>query len=172
MPRKRWPLHIVALLAMAYQTYAFSLLHAGAQPRHRRRTSSTGGTLRRNVCEHAVSAQLHSAECGRRSCGPKLAEIEVDPRLCSTVQNSFGVWMQRAVYALGSQLLPMSAAASDGSEDKRLLYTAVYTVAHLPIIVPFLLFWKVDKETKIKGAAVATPFFIAWIALLGGWLRY
>ena len=66
----------------------------------------------------------------------------------------------------------MSAAASDGSEDKRLLYTAVYTVAHLPIIVPFLLFWKVDKETKIKGAAVATPFFIAWIALLGGWLRY
>jgi hypothetical protein len=29
-----------------------------------------------------------------------------------------------------------------------------------------------SQETKIKGAAVATPFFVAWIALLGGWLRY
>eukprot|EP00285_Hemiselmis_virescens_P018945 CAMPEP_0173382106 /NCGR_PEP_ID=MMETSP1356-20130122/4587_1 /TAXON_ID=77927 ORGANISM="Hemiselmis virescens, Strain PCC157" /NCGR_SAMPLE_ID=MMETSP1356 /ASSEMBLY_ACC=CAM_ASM_000847 /LENGTH=140 /DNA_ID=CAMNT_0014336281 /DNA_START=15 /DNA_END=434 /DNA_ORIENTATION=- len=57
--------------------------------------------------------------------------------------------------------LAVSAAESVG-EDKRVLYTAIYTVAHLPVIVPFLLFWKVDAETKVKGAAVATPFFIAW----------
>ena len=68
--------------------------------------------------------------------------------------------------------LPLAAVADAGGEDKRVLYTAIYTVAHLPVIVPFLLFWKVDAQTKIKGAAVATPFFVAWIALLGGWLRY
>jgi len=42
-------------------------------------------------------------------------------------------------------LLPLSAAASDGDEDKRILYTVAYTVAHLPVVIPFLLFWKVDK---------------------------
>lgn len=92
--------------------------------------------------------------------------------MSSMVQKSVPMRMKQAAYALALYVLPVSAAASDGAEDKRLLYTAVYTVAHLPIIVPFLLFWKVDKETKVKGAVVATPFFVAWIALLGGWLRY
>lgn len=69
--------------------------------------------------------------------------------------------------------LPLAAVAEGGGdEDKRVLYTAIYTVAHLPVIVPFLLFWKVDAQTKIKGAAIASPFFVGWIALLGGWLRF
>ena len=74
--------------------------------------------------------------------------------------------------ALLPLIVPMVAVAAGEEEDKRVLYTAIYTVAHLPIIVPFLLFWKVDTETKIKGAAVASPFFVGWIALLGGWLRF
>ena len=49
-------------------------------------------------------------------------------------------------------LLPFAAAAEGAYEDKRLLYTAIYTAAHLPVIVPFLLFWKVDQETKIRYA--------------------
>ena len=69
--------------------------------------------------------------------------------------------------------LPLVAVAEGGGdEDKRVLYTSIYTLAHLPVIVPFLLFWKVDAQTKIKGAAVASPFFVGWIALLGGWLRF
>ena len=68
--------------------------------------------------------------------------------------------------------MPLQAMAEAGvEEDKRVLYTAIYTVAHLPIIIPFLFFWKVDAQTKLKGSAVATPFFVLWIALLGGWLR-
>lgn len=77
--------------------------------------------------------------------------------------------------ALVCAVLPLAASAADGGvieEDKRVMYTAIYAVAHLPIIVPFLLFWKVDRETKIKGAAIASPFFVGWIALLGGWLRF
>jgi hypothetical protein len=69
--------------------------------------------------------------------------------------------------------LPLAAVAEGGGdEDKRVLYTTIYTLAHLPVIVPFLLFWKVDAQTKIKGAAIASPFFVGWIALLGGWLRF
>jgi len=79
------------------------------------------------------------------------------------------------ITALPTLSLPLAAAGAAGAglaEDKRVMYTAIYAVAHLPIIVPFLLFWKVDKETKIKGAAVAAPLFVAWIALLGGWIKF
>ena len=48
----------------------------------------------------------------------------------------------------------------------------LYTLAHLPILVPFFAFWKVDRETKMKGAAFGAPLFVGWIALLGGWLRF
>ena len=81
----------------------------------------------------------------------------------------------RAVMQVASLLpavVPLVSVAESVAKDKRLLYTAIYTAAHLPIIVPFLLFWKVDVQTKVKGALFATPLFVGWIALLGGWIRF
>lgn len=86
-----------------------------------------------------------------------------------------------ALGLLGAIVLPQDAVAQTFYEpssvvnmavadDKRVLYTAIYAAGHSLIAIPFLFFWKVDAETKAKGAAVALPILTAWIALLGGWI--
>ena len=82
--------------------------------------------------------------------------------------------MPVAAIAAAAVLVPIEAGAEgmDAFSDRRVLATLLYTLAHLPILVPFFSFWKVDRETKMKGAAFGAPLFVGWIALLGGWLRF
>jgi hypothetical protein len=74
------------------------------------------------------------------------------------------------ITASGNELFDL-ADLTTNVEDKRVLYTAIYAAGHSLIAIPFALFWKVDRDTKVKAAAVALPFLVAWIALLGGWFR-
>jgi len=147
----------VVLLATAY-AFAPGALHSSPVKLPLRRGCSICGSaarlgvLRRKPAAAATHSKLGGDEGSREKTIPA-------PLLPSAV--------------LAWACLPLAAVAEGGGdEDKRVLYTTIYTVAHLPIIVPFLLFWKVDAQTKIKGAAVASPFFVGWIALLGGWLRF
>lgn len=82
--------------------------------------------------------------------------------------------MPVAAIAAAAVLVPIEAGAEgiDAFSDRRVVATLLYTLAHLPILVPFFAFWKVDRETKMKGAAFGAPLFVGWIALLGGWLRF
>jgi hypothetical protein len=66
----------------------------------------------------------------------------------------------------------MNLAAELLGDDKRILYTAIYAAGHSLIAIPFFLFWNVEPSVKLRGAALAFPALVLWIALLGGWIKF